>query len=104
MPGNLFSVGGNCGPVARWMKRRGGVWGKQAGRQCTCKSFSWIGAAHFRNVSLGLASVCRPTRVIPLCMASSLVISGAEEFSCSIDQSPIPTGKLLVKMFRGGMN
>lgn len=31
MPGNLFSVGGNCGPVARWMKRRGGVWGKQAG-------------------------------------------------------------------------
>lgn len=34
MPGNLFSVSGNCGPVAhvaRWTKRRGGVLGKQAG-------------------------------------------------------------------------
>lgn len=84
--GNLFSASGNCGPVAhvaRRTKRRGGVFG-QAGRRCTCKSFSWIGGSSFQKclsrISAGMPS--RPSditysRHIPRARTPSpLVIGG----------------------------
>lgn len=95
MPGNLFSASGNCGPVAhvaRRTKRRGGVLGKQAGRQATHMQVILLDRRSPFQTCLSRISVGMPSspgdiaysRYIPLaCMPRLLVVNGfIDQFTC----------------------